>query len=67
MDTGKRKADRPKPQNQSPGSGDPAINERMLDAISKERSGVKVISGTIGDAIDAYEAKQMARLARGEI
>ena len=41
--------------------------ERMLDAISKERSGVKVISGTIGDAIDAYEAKQMARLARGEI
>ena len=41
--------------------------ERTLDAMSKERSGVKVISGTIGDAIDAYEAKQYARLARGEI
>ena len=35
--------------------------------MSKERSGVKVISGTIGDAIDAYEAKQYARLARSEI
>lgn len=35
--------------------------------MSKERSGVKVISGTIGDAINAYEAKQYARLARGEI
>ena len=41
--------------------------EQTLDAMSKERSGVKVISGTIGDAIDAYEAKQMAHLARGEI
>ena len=32
--------------------------ERTIDAMSKEHSGVKVISGTIGDSIDAYEAKQ---------
>ena len=35
--------------------------------MAKERTGVRVVSGTIGDAIDAYEAKQKARLARGEI
>lgn len=41
--------------------------EKTLDAMSKERSGVRVVSGTIGDAIDAYEAQQKARLERGEI
>ena len=41
--------------------------KRTLDAMSKERSGTKVISGTLRDAIDAYEAKQMSRLERGEI
>ena len=35
--------------------------------MSKERSGVKVISGTIGDAIDAYEAKQYRPPSPGEI
>ena len=41
--------------------------EKTLDAMSKERSGVKVVSGTLRDAINAYEKKQYARLARGEI
>lgn len=41
--------------------------ERTLDAMAKERSGVKVRSGTLRDAINAYEAKQLGRLARGEI
>ena len=41
--------------------------ERTLEAMAKERTGVKVISGTLADAINAYEAKQQGRLSRGEI
>jgi len=41
--------------------------EKVLDAMSKERSGEQVICGTLGDAIHAYAARQQARLERGEI
>ena len=37
--------------------------ERTLEAMAKERTVVKVVGGTIGDAIDAYEAKQRQNVA----
>ena len=41
--------------------------ERTLEAMSKERSGERIISGTLRDAIKAFAAKHRARLERGEI